>query len=51
MIAGSPDEIADRVRAYRSAGVTHLALDFVETYADALVASIQRFDREVIAAL
>ena len=50
-LAGSVDEIIDQVRAYRDAGVEHLALDFRETDPDAVAAAIERFQGEVVAAL
>jgi probable F420-dependent oxidoreductase len=51
LIAGSPDEMAETVMAYRDAGVSHLALDLAETDPDALARAMERFDREVIAQL
>ncbi|MEA2653311.1 MAG: hypothetical protein QOI37_538 [Chloroflexota bacterium] len=44
---GSPEEIAAEVRAFAALGVEHLALSFVTTDPVALVASAERFDREV----
>lgn len=51
MLSGSSEEMIEQVRAYRDAGVRHLALDFRETEADAVAAAIERFDREVVAAI
>ena len=44
---GSPDEIAGEVRAFADLGVTHLALSFGRTDPGELVASAERFAREV----
>lgn len=51
ILSGSPDEMAAQVRAYRDVGTHHLALDFGETDPDAVARAIERFDREVVAAL
>ena len=51
MLAGSAEEIASQVRGYRDVGVSDLALDFGETEPEAVAAAIERFDREVVAAL
>jgi alkanesulfonate monooxygenase SsuD/methylene tetrahydromethanopterin reductase-like flavin-dependent oxidoreductase (luciferase family) len=50
-LAGTADEIISQVRAYRDAGVEHLALDFRETDPEAVAAAIERFQREVVAGL
>jgi alkanesulfonate monooxygenase SsuD/methylene tetrahydromethanopterin reductase-like flavin-dependent oxidoreductase (luciferase family) len=50
-LAGSPAEMLAEVHAFRDAGVTHLALDFWQTDATEIVRNMERFDREVIAAL
>ena len=51
VLSGSPDEMVAQVRAYRDAGLDHLALDFGETEPEAVAKAIERFDREVVAAL
>ncbi len=51
IVSGTPAEMAAEVRAYRAAGTEHLALDFCETEPDAAARAIERFDREVVAAL
>ena len=51
VLAGSAEAMADQVRAFADAGVGHLALDFRETDPDAVARAIERFDRDVIAAL
>ncbi len=51
VLSGTRDEMVAQVRAYRDAGVTHLALDFREVDPSALARTIERFDREVVAAL
>lgn len=50
-LSGSPEVMARDVRAYRDAGVEHLAIDVRETDPDAVTAAIERFDREVVAAV
>jgi alkanesulfonate monooxygenase SsuD/methylene tetrahydromethanopterin reductase-like flavin-dependent oxidoreductase (luciferase family) len=51
ILSGPPDEMIEQVRAYRDAGTEHLALDFGEVDPDAVTQAIERFDREVVAAL
>jgi probable F420-dependent oxidoreductase len=51
VLVGTPQDMVARVRAYRDAGTEHLALDFCETDPDAAASAIERFDREVVAAL
>ena len=51
ILAGTPEEMAAGVRAYAEAGTEHLALDFGEVDPDLAAKAIERFDREVIAAL
>ena len=51
ILSGSAESMAARVREYRDAGTDHLALDFGEVDPDMAAKSIERFDREVIAAL
>jgi len=45
---GTNAEIAAEVRAFESAGVSHLALAFGTTDPGQLVAAVERFDREVV---
>lgn len=51
VVTGSPEEMADRLRAYRAAGADHVALDFGEVDPDMAAAAIEQFDREVVGAL
>jgi len=51
ILSGPPNEMVEQVRAYRDAGTGHLALDFGEVDPDAVAQAIERFDREVVAAL
>ena len=44
---GSPEEIANEIRAFAALGVEHLALAFQATDPDDVVARAERFDREV----
>jgi probable F420-dependent oxidoreductase len=44
---GEPDAIAEQVRAWAAIGVEHLALNFVTTDADEVVALVERFGRDV----
>ena len=48
LLAGSNDEIRGQVREYRDAGVEQLSLNFDELDPDALVAAMERFDREIL---
>lgn len=50
-IAGSPAEMLAEVRKYESLGVEELAYSFGETDAERVRDAIERFDREVLAAL
>lgn len=50
MLSGEPDGMIAGIRAYADAGVTHIAVDFAETDAEALRDVVERFDREVAAA-
>jgi alkanesulfonate monooxygenase SsuD/methylene tetrahydromethanopterin reductase-like flavin-dependent oxidoreductase (luciferase family) len=50
-ITGTPDEMLAEVRAYEALGVEELAFSFGETDAELARASIERFDRDVLAAL
>ena len=45
---GSPEEIAAEVQAFAAIGVTHLALWFGSTDPDEVVASAERFARDVV---
>jgi probable F420-dependent oxidoreductase len=47
VVSGSPEEMGARMRAYRDAGATHVALDFVETDPDMAAKAIERFEHEV----
>ncbi len=51
VVTGSPEKMADRLRAYHDAGTDHVALDFGETDPDMAAKAVERFDREVVAAL
>jgi probable F420-dependent oxidoreductase len=51
IVSGTPEQMADRLRAYREAGTEHVALDFGEVDPDAAAKAIERFDDEVVAAL
>jgi probable F420-dependent oxidoreductase len=50
-LAGSDDDMIADVRAFRELGVSHLALDLRETGPDRVVAAMERFDRQVVAAV
>ena len=50
-VTGTPEAMAERLRAYRDAGTEHVALDFGETDPDMAAKAIERFDRDVIPAL
>jgi probable F420-dependent oxidoreductase len=47
VLAGTPEAMAERLQAYREAGVEHVALDFGETEPDRVAAAIERFERAV----
>ena len=51
ILSGTPEEMAAGVRAYADAGADHLALDFGETDPSMAAKSVERFAREVVAAL
>jgi probable F420-dependent oxidoreductase len=51
VVAGTPEEMLAEVRAYRELGVEELAFSFGETDAEKARNAIERFDREVLAAL
>jgi probable F420-dependent oxidoreductase len=48
MLSGSSEDMRGQLRAYRDAGVAHLAIDFAELDPDALAAVMERFDTEVL---
>lgn len=50
-ITGSPEQMQAEVRAYRDLGLEELAFSFGETDAEKARTAIERFDREVLAAL
>jgi probable F420-dependent oxidoreductase len=50
-LAGSPDDMLAELRAFAELGVSHVAVDFAETDAEKTRDSMERFDREVVAAL
>lgn len=50
VLRGTTADMLDQVRAFRDAGVTQLSLDFWKTRPDEIVADMERFDREIIAA-
>ncbi len=50
VLAGNPEEVADQVRAFVDAGVTHIIAMAFAPYGDRME-SIRRFSREVIPAL
>ena len=49
-LAGTSEHMVAEIRAFGELGVSHVALDFVETDPDRCVALIERFDAEVCAA-
>ena len=49
-LAGSPEQMVAAVEAYRDAGVNELIVDVREFEPEKVVAAIERFDREVVAA-
>jgi hypothetical protein len=50
-LAGSPEQILGDVHRFRDLGVSHLALDLRETDPERVVAAMERFDREIVAAI
>lgn len=50
-IAGRPEEMATEVRRFAGLGLGHLAFGFGETAPERVVAAMERFDRDVLAAL
>lgn len=51
MVAGTPEQMIGELREFAALGVDHIAVDFAETGPDRLVMLVERFDREVLAAL
>ena len=51
IVSGTPEQMADRLRAYSEAGTDHVALDFGETDPDAAAKAIERFDEDVVVLL
>jgi probable F420-dependent oxidoreductase len=50
MLQGTPDEMIAELRAFEEIGVDHVAVDFGETDPERVRDSVERFDREVVAA-
>ena len=50
-IKGTPEQMVGELREFEALGVDHMAVDFAETEPDRLVALVERFDKEVLAAL
>lgn len=51
MLAGTPEQMADELRHFHAVGAEHLVFDFVDTDPQRHVALMERFDREVLAAV
>jgi probable F420-dependent oxidoreductase len=51
MLAGTPEQMVIEIRAFEAVGTRHMAFDFAETDPAKCVALMERFDREVLAAL
>lgn len=51
MVTGTPEQMIATLREFTALGVGHVAVDFAETDPDKLVPLVERFDREVVAAL
>jgi probable F420-dependent oxidoreductase len=51
MIKGTPEQMAAEIRSFQAVGTGHLAFDFAETDPDKCVELMERFDREVLAAV
>jgi len=51
MVAGTPEQMIATLREFADVGVAHVAVDFAQTDPARLVPLIERFDREVRAAL
>jgi probable F420-dependent oxidoreductase len=50
-LSGTSDQMVEEIRAVRDAGVSQLTLDFLEIEPEAQAQAMERFDREVVAAL
>jgi probable F420-dependent oxidoreductase len=50
-LAGPPDHMLADLNAFAAAGATEVAVDFTVTDPEGVVAAMERFDREVVAAL
>jgi probable F420-dependent oxidoreductase len=46
-LAGTPEQMVGEIKAFEAVGVSHVAVDFVETNPEKIVALIERFDSEV----
>ncbi len=51
MLTGDPDAMIGELRAFEGIGVSHVAVDFAETDAERVRDLVERFDREVVAAV
>lgn len=51
MLAGTPEQMVTEIHAFEQVGTGHMAFDFAETDPDKCVQLMERFDREVLAAL
>lgn len=51
MLTGTPDAMIAELRQFQALGVSHVAVDFAETDPETCRSLIERFDREVVAAL
>jgi probable F420-dependent oxidoreductase len=51
MLKGDPESMVSELRQFESVGVSHVAVDFAETNPDRHRDLMERFDREVVAAL
>ncbi len=51
VVAGTPEQMASELRSFLELGVGHFCFDFVEPDPDRHAALVERFDREVLAAL
>jgi probable F420-dependent oxidoreductase len=49
-LAGTPEQMIGEIHAFEELGVSHIAVDFVETNPERSVALIERFDAEVCSA-
>jgi len=51
MLSGTPEQMVTEIRAFEAVGTGHMAFDFAETDPRTCVQLMERFDREVLAAL